>query len=158
MTGADFTQTMLAVAARRHGMRRLHAWVTADAHRLPFRDGSFDVVTNAFVLRNLVDLPGALREMRRVLRPGGLAVCLDMTAPPGGLFSRAYRLYFSRVMPPIAGALAGDRAAYRYLPASLEGFPDADAVAAMLRSAGFEDVEYRRMAGGAVALHAGRAA
>lgn len=156
--GADLTPAMLAAAARRLGVNAPYAWVAADAHRLPFRDGCFDVVTNAFLLRNLVDLGAALREMRRVLRRGGRVVCLDMTPPPrSGMFSRAYRVYFHRIMPPIAGLLAGDRAAYRYLPDSLGRFPDADALAGLLRDAGFSEVRYGRMAGGAVALHAGRA-
>ncbi len=151
--GADFTPAMLHAASRRDAGGGPFAWIAADAHHLPFADGSFDALTNAFVLRNLVDLPLAFREMARVLRPGGRAVCLDMTPPPPGIFSAAYRLYFNRIMPPIAGLLSGDRAAYRYLPNSLTGFPDADALSQMLRNAGFREVRYQRLGGGAVALH-----
>ncbi len=149
--GADFTPAMLHAASRRDAGP--FAWIAADAHHLPFADGSFDALTNAFVLRNLVDLPLAFREMARVLLAGGRAVCLDMTPPPPGIFSAAYRLYFNRIMPPIAGLLSGDRAAYRYLPNSLTGFPGADALSQMLRDAGFRDARYRRLGGGAVALH-----
>lgn len=153
VVGADFSPAMLAVASGRYAGGGHYAWLAADGHHLPFRDASFDALTNAFVLRNLVDLPGALREMARVLRPGGRLVCLDMTQPPPGVFAAAYRLYFNHIMPPIAGLLSGDRAAYRYLPNSLSGFPDADALASMLQEAGFHDVRYHRLGGGAVALH-----
>jgi demethylmenaquinone methyltransferase/2-methoxy-6-polyprenyl-1,4-benzoquinol methylase len=152
VVGADFSPAMLAVASGRYAGSPC-AWVAADGHRLPFPDASFDRLTNAFVLRNLVDLPAAFREMARVLRPGGRLVCLDMTQPPPGMFAAAYRLYFNRIMPPIAGLLSGDRAAYRYLPNSLSGFPDADQLSEMLREAGIHDVRYRRLGGGAVALH-----
>ena len=153
VAGADFSPVMLGLASARYAGAPSHAWLAADAHHLPFADASFDRVTNAFVLRNLVDLPIAFREMARVLRPGGRLVCLDMTQPPRGLFSAMYRLYFNHIMPPIAGLLSGNRAAYRYLPNSLSGFPDADRLSAMLGDAGFHDVHYRRLGGGAVALH-----
>jgi len=153
VTGADFSPAMLAVAAGRDAGRSSCAWLSADAVRLPFADASFDRVTNAFLLRNLVDLPAAFREMARVLRPGGRVVCLDMTPPPPGMFTALYRLYFNHIMPPIAGLLSGDRAAYRYLPNSLTGFPDADTLSKMLLDAGFRTARYRRLGGGAVALH-----
>jgi len=151
--GADLTPAMLDAAAHRDAGGERYAWLAADGHHLPFPSESFDALTNAFVLRNLVDLPAAFREMARVLRPGGRAVCLDMTQPPPGIFSTAFRFYFNHIMPPIAGLFSGDRAAYRYLPNSLTGFPDADALSGMLRDAGFRDVGYRRLGGGAVALH-----
>jgi demethylmenaquinone methyltransferase/2-methoxy-6-polyprenyl-1,4-benzoquinol methylase len=155
IVGADFSVDMLRAAAAPGRTSPALRWAAADALRLPFRDATFDRVTNAFLLRNLVDLPAGLREMARVLRPGGRLVCLDMTHPPPGPFAALYRIYFSRVIPPIAGLLSGDRVAYRYLPDSLEGFPDADALSHMLRDAGLHDVRYRRLGGGAVALHTG---
>ncbi len=159
VVGADLTPEMLQSAVRLRAMRRLaadpHAWVAADGHRLPFADASFDAVTNGFLLRNLTDRPAAFREMARVLRPGGRVVCLDMTPAPPGPFAWAFGLYFHRIMPPIAGMISGDRAAYRYLSQSLQGFPDADAVSGLLREAGFREARYRRLGGGAVALHVG---
>lgn len=152
VVGADFTPAMLTVASHRYGGGP-YAWLAADGHRLPLRDASFDALTNAFVLRNLVDLPATLAEMARVLRPGGRLACLDMTQPPPGPFAALYRLYFNMLLPPVAGWLSGDRAAYRYLPASLQGFPDAEALAGRIGAAGFRDVRYRRLGGGAVALH-----
>ncbi len=155
VVGADFTPEMLAVAARKAGAGGIE-WVQADALRLPFLDASFDAVTNGFVLRNLADLQAAFAEMARVLKPGGRLACLDMTQPPAGPFGAAYRVYFSRLLPPLAGAISGDRAAYRYLPQSLEGFPDARRMADLLRDAGLVDVNVRLLGGGVVALHAAR--
>ncbi|HYM14194.1 MAG TPA: bifunctional demethylmenaquinone methyltransferase/2-methoxy-6-polyprenyl-1,4-benzoquinol methylase UbiE [Dehalococcoidia bacterium] len=153
VVGADFSPAMLSVAASRYAAIPINAWVAADGHHLPFADATFDCLTNAFVLRNLVNLPAAFREMTRVLRPGGRLVCLDITQPPHGIFSAMYRLYFNHIMPPLAGLLSGDRAAYRYLPNSLTGFPDADRLSDMLRDAGAQNVRCRRLAAGAVALH-----
>lgn len=152
---ADLTPSMLRAARARYPSLA-RQWCAADATHLPFPDAAFDVVANAFLLRNLTDLALGLREMARVLRRGGRLVCLDMTAPPSGVTGTAFRFYFDRVLPPVAGLLSGDRAAYRYLPESLTGFPDADTLAGALRDAGLVDVAYRRMAAGGVALHTAR--
>lgn len=158
VVGADFTPQMLALArakaARRSGVHV--QWIQADVERLPFRDGAFDSVTNAFVLRNLADLRLGLSEMARVLKPGGQLACLDMTHPRPGPFAALYRLYFNRLLPPISGAISGDRGAYRYLPNSLRNYPDAPTLAQMLENAGLTDVRVERLGGGAVALHTGR--
>ncbi len=158
VVGADFSPEMLATA----GTKAVAAgdggisWALADALALPFRDDSFDCVTNAFLLRNLADLRAGLAEMARVLKPSGRLVCLDATQPPPGLFGSLYRLYFNHLLPPLAGAISGDRAAYRYLPNSLHGFPNATKLAAILADIGLSDVRYRLLAGGTVALHTGR--
>ncbi|HWQ28392.1 MAG TPA: ubiquinone/menaquinone biosynthesis methyltransferase [Dehalococcoidia bacterium] len=153
----DLTPAMLAAGrakALASGATRTR-WLAGDALRLPFRDATFDAVTNAFVLRNLADLGRGLEEMARVLRPGGRLVCLDMTRPRPGPFAALYRLYFHHLVPPVAGLISGDRAAYRYLPQSLDRHPDAMTLASMLERAGLRDVTVRTFAGGAVALHAG---
>ncbi len=159
VVGVDFSPPMLGAAAGKAAQRpaNLH-WVQGDALRLPFPDDTFDAVTNAFVLRNLPELPSGLREMARVLKPGGRLVCLDMTHPRPGPIGTLYRLYFHHLMPPIAGLLSGDSAAYRYLPQSLEGYPDADALASMLREIGLTEVTVRRLGPGTVALHVARKA
>lgn len=163
VVGADFSAEMLREArVKAVGAQAVErgvvavSWVLADGLRLPFRDGTFGAVTNAFVLRNLEDLRAGLCEMVRVLRPGGRLVCLDMTPPPGGPFGAVYRFYFNRLMPPVAGFLSGDVAAYRYLPNSLTGFPSAAVLAGMLADVGLCDVHIRRLAGATVALHTGR--
>lgn len=150
--GADFSPHMLAAAARRHDASSIE-WLQADVLGLPFPDGVFDCLTNAFVLRNLADLRAGLAEMARVVRPGGRLVCLDLTQPPAGATGRAYRLYFERIVPALAGLISGDREAYRYLPASLVGFPDARALSRLLRETGLGDVHVKKLAAGAVALH-----
>ena len=155
VVGADFAAQMLRRARRKHGLETAD-WLQADALQLPFAEASFDVVASAFVLRNLVDLPGGFAEMLRVLRPGGRLVALDITHPPDDLRGRILRLGFERVVTPAAGLLSGDRNAYRYLPNSLSGYPTAEKLAEMLRTAGATEVSYRRLAGGAVALHAAR--
>ena len=151
--GVDLSPEMLAAAQRKVSTPEDHGWALADGRQLPFSSETFDCLTNAFLLRNLVDLAAGLAEMARVLKPGGRLVCLDMTQPPPGLFGALYRLYFGRLMPPIAGALSGDRAAYRYLPNSLQGFPDAAALCALLEDAGLRQVSVRTLAGETVALH-----
>ena len=155
--GVDFSGPMLLQAQRKYGSNAAAAdWAQADALRLPFPDHSFDAVASAFVLRNLVDLPAACAEMLRVLRPGGRLVALDLTHPPDNLYGRTLRLGFEQGVTRLAGLASGDRNAYRYLPNSLEGYPPADDLSAMLRNAGASETSYRRLAAGAVALHRAR--
>ncbi len=155
VVGLDFTPEMLAVARGKRPSDGV-SWLLGDALRLPHPDRTFDAVTNAFLLRNLADLRVGLAEMARVLKPGGRLVCLDMTHPKPGLFAALYRLYFGRLLPLVAGLISGDRAAYRYLPQSLEGYPDAATLAAMLADAGLHGVNVTRLGGGSVALHVAR--
>ena len=158
VVGADFSPEMLAVARTKaaSGASANVTWTLADALRLPFPEETFDCVTNAFLLRNLANLREGLSEMARVLKPGGRLVCLDMTQPPPGPFGALYRLYFNRVMPPLAGMLSGDRHAYSYLPNSLHGFPDAPTLSGLITDAGLVQVQAQRLAGGTVALHTAR--
>lgn len=156
VVGVDFASRMLSAAVRKAGNAAGLTWAQADALSLPFPDATFDCVTNAFLLRNLVDLPAGLREMARVLRPGGHLICLDMTHPRPGVFGSLYRFYFNRLLPRWNAAISGDRAAYRYLPNSLAGFPDADGLCRLLEQAGLERVMVTRLARGSVALHSAR--
>jgi len=158
VVGLDFSPQMLAKARRKAQIRGLGglAWVLGDALHLPFPDATFDCVVSAFVLRNLVDLPAGLAEMARVLRPGGRLASLDMTQPPDRPFGRLYRLYLNRLVPPLAGLISGDMSAYRYLPNSLRGFPDAHSLAALLERLGLAEVRVRLLGGGVVALHLAR--
>ena len=151
VVGADFALNMLRAA--RPKLPTTVPLVLGDAQRLPFQDGCFDAVTNAFLLRNLSDLDLGLREMRRVLRPGGTLVCLEITRPTPGLFAALFNVYFYRLVPALGGLIAGQRTAYRYLPHSLTTFPRADELARRLRRAGFSRVRYELLALGTVAAH-----
>jgi demethylmenaquinone methyltransferase/2-methoxy-6-polyprenyl-1,4-benzoquinol methylase len=126
-----------------------------DALELPIEDGRVDAATIAFGLRNLPDFESGFREMRRIVRPGGIVVCLELTMPRPRLWGRIFHATFRRVAP-LAGSVYGKQDAYQYLPESLTGFPDADLLAATMRGAGLADVAYRRLGLGMVALHHGR--
>ena len=158
VVAGDFSRPMLVAGRRKMlsdaptGLR----WAQVDALSLPFPDDTFDAVTSGFLLRNLVDLPQGLTEMLRVIKPGGVLVALDITHPPPGLAGAALRFGFRRVVSPIAGALSGDRPAYRYLPNSLIGFPTAPEMCALFERIGAEHVTARRLGAGSVALHVGR--
>lgn len=122
---------------------------------LPARDGEFDVATIAFGMRNLADFEAGFREMRRVVRPGGRVVCLELTDPRPRWWGRLFRAAFG-LLAPLVGRAFGRRSAYRYLPASLEGFPDAERLSATMLAAGLTEVRVRRMGLRSVALHVGR--
>ena len=128
----------------------------ASVERLPFADRDFDVVVAGFVIRNVGDIPRALGEMHRVLRPGGRAVILDLHTPRNPTIRRLYRA-FSLLSPRLAGALGSDPEAYRYLPRSIEAFHDPEALAALLRNAGFARVRFERLTFGIAAIHVGEA-
>ncbi|MFI5261787.1 MAG: ubiquinone/menaquinone biosynthesis methyltransferase [Candidatus Limnocylindrales bacterium] len=152
----DLSPVMVSRAAAAHRDHVQLHFALADALALPFPPGMFDAATIAFGLRNLADFRAGLAEMARVVRPGGRVVCLELSWPPSRVVAGAYRATFRRSAPLLAALVGGPVEAYRYLPASLEGFPDADAVGATMRSAGLADVRFRRLALGAVALHVGR--
>jgi demethylmenaquinone methyltransferase/2-methoxy-6-polyprenyl-1,4-benzoquinol methylase len=154
--GADFVFPMLVRAREKSAAAgRRVAWFAADALRLPLADASCDLVTAAFGFRNLANYRGGLEECRRVLRPGGELALLEFSEPQG-VIAPLYRFYFTRVLPRVGGWLSGSGAAYRYLPASVEKFPTAEALEAMMRDIGFRDVSFERWAAGAVALHRGK--
>lgn len=149
VVAADLSKGMLDVARRRGPVRA----VLASAEALPFRAGSLDRVISGFTVRNVGDLRTALREFRRVLRPGGRAVILELSHPRGPVFPALYRLYFEAIAPRIAVLFGGDPAAYRYLPRSLRAFPGAEALAELLRDAGFARVSVERLTLGIAAIH-----
>jgi demethylmenaquinone methyltransferase / 2-methoxy-6-polyprenyl-1,4-benzoquinol methylase len=150
MTGLDFSERMLERAQQKAPELE---WIRGDVLALPFADGSFDAVTIGFGIRNVADLEAGLRELARVLRPGGRLAVLEITRPTG-LLRPFFRLWFD-VLVPLAGKVLPGGAAYTYLPASVRRFPGPDDLAAALARAGFEHVSYRLLAGGIVALHVG---
>ena len=153
VVGLDFSEPMLERARRKS---EAVEWVRGDLLELPFSDGSFDAVTVGFGVRNVEDLDAGLRELRRVLRPGGRLGILEITRPRG-LLRPFFRLWFD-VLVPLAGKLLPGGQAYAYLPASVRRFPGPADLAAAVGRAGFRGVEYRLFAGGIVALHTAEAA
>ena len=153
--GVDFAAPMLARArrkARARGARGV-AFAAADATRLPLAGGSIDVWCAAFAVRNIPDLGAALAEARRVLRPGGRLGVLEITRVERGWLRPLARFHFRRVVPALGRAIARHPAAYRYLPESVDRFPDAAGLSARLEDAGFAPAPVRRFGLGAVALH-----
>ena len=148
VTGLDFSERMLDRARLKSSAVE---WIAADVLHMPFQDGTFDVVTVGFGVRNFEDLELGLRELRRVLRSGGRLGCLEITRPHG-LVAPFFRLWFDCLVPLLGRILPGG-CAYTYLPASVRRFPGPEELCALLESSGFTDVRWRRLAGGIVALH-----
>lgn len=152
VVGADFTRAMLENAAGSSAGRperpRLD-FARATVLKLPFADGAFDVVTNAFVARNLSDLSAAFREVQRVLRPGGVFLTLEITEPASLTVHRLFHAYFDRVVPWL-GAAMGSAGPYRYLPLSLRSLPDRAAFLKLLSVSGFPRIAARPQSAGIV--------
>jgi demethylmenaquinone methyltransferase/2-methoxy-6-polyprenyl-1,4-benzoquinol methylase len=152
--GADFSHAMLQRASAKSGAKSLR-WVEADALRLPFPDGHFDLVTSAFGFRNLANYDAGLREIARVLRPGGECGILDF-AEPKGVVGSFYRLYFKHVLPAIGTLVSGVKGPYAYLPASVERFPGPDEMLQRMERAGFHEVSWTPYSFGIAGLFHGR--
>lgn len=165
VVASDFSEAMLELArakaaARRpaeeggsEGQARLR-FETANALSLPYADGEFDAATVGFGARNFSDLDRGLRELARVVRPGGRVVVLEMTTPQRPPLSTFFRLWFDRAVPML-GRLAGDPEAYDYLPSSVRRFPGPVELAAVMSRSGMRDIRYILTAGGIIALHVG---
>ncbi|HKW91790.1 MAG TPA: ubiquinone/menaquinone biosynthesis methyltransferase [Methylomirabilota bacterium] len=155
---ADFSLGMLAVAREKLGgveqARRVRL-MAADALALPFETRTFACVTSAFLLRNLADLEQGLREMRRVSRPGGRVVALEITQMTAPGFSALFRLYFHHVVPWVGHLVGGDREAYTYLPQSVDRFVTPAQLSALMEKVGLRGVSYRRLGLGTVSVHTG---
>jgi demethylmenaquinone methyltransferase/2-methoxy-6-polyprenyl-1,4-benzoquinol methylase len=160
VVGLDFSAPMLQEAERKAleqpGGASLVSWVQGDAMALPFAADTFDAVTVGFGLRNMPDYLGALREVVRVLRPGGTFVCLETSPLPSPVLRAAFETAMRTGLPLLGGVLSGDREAYAYLPQSSAVFPDAEALGRLMQVAGLRNVRYLRRGLGAVAIHVGR--
>jgi demethylmenaquinone methyltransferase/2-methoxy-6-polyprenyl-1,4-benzoquinol methylase len=151
--GADFSHAMLQRAIAK-GRGTTLRWVEADALRMPFPDAHFDLVTAAFGFRNLADYDAGLREIARVLRPGGQCGILDF-GEPRGLVGKIYRVYFKRVLPAVGTMISGVRGPYAYLPASVERFPAPDEMLERMRQAGFQQASWTPYTFGVAGLYRG---
>ena len=152
---ADFTLEMMRVGKSRPNFPSLD-WSAADALHLPFLTETFDAVISGFLLRNVVDVPQALSEQYRVLKPGGRLVVLDTTQPTRNLLSPLIYFHLHVIIPFLGRIIAGASEAYTYLPESTEAFLQAEQLAAFFSQAGFKEVGYRRLMFGTVAIHWGR--
>jgi len=157
IVGTDFCRPMLEIANRKSQIaNRNIPFLEADAMTLPFVDETFDAVTIAFGLRNLPNYENGLRELNRVLKPGGKLAVLECSHPPLPVFRQAYGFYFNQILPRIGGLVRGCGAAYRYLPSSVSTFPEQQALVALMGQTGFASVKYRNLTGGIAALHSGK--
>ena len=154
IVGADFSHAMLQRAGWKSAGTSLR-WVEADALNLPFSDGQFDLVTSAFGFRNLADYDAGLREIMRILRPGGECGILDF-GEPRGLIGTIYSFYFKRVLPRVGTMISGVRGPYAYLPASVERFPEPAEMLERKRAAGFKEVSWTPYTLGIAGVYWGR--
>ena len=155
VTGLDFSENMLEVGKKKTAhMDNIHL-VHGDAMNLPFDDASFDYVTIGFGLRNVPDYLGALKEMERVLKPGGMIVCLETSQPTLPVFKQVYRLYFKFVMPIFGKLFAKSKEEYEWLQQSTFDFPGKEKLKRLFEQAGFSNIKVRSFTGGVAAMHLG---
>ena len=158
VTGLDFNADMLAVAKRAEQEDNLPSpvvWLEGDALSLPFPDESFDGVTIGFGLRNLPDYDEGIREMRRVLKPGGRWICLELSHPVWPIFKQGHAFFVRYLVPGIGNIGLGEQSHYKWLPESLRQFPGAEELAEKMCQCGLVKVRYERLSGGIAAIHIG---
>jgi demethylmenaquinone methyltransferase/2-methoxy-6-polyprenyl-1,4-benzoquinol methylase len=159
VVGADFCHEMLLLAGQKTAARRAPtriSYLEADAQRLPFPDNHFQITTVAFGLRNISDTDRGLAEMLRVTQPGGQVAILEFSKPPGPVFGPLFQFYSRWILPLIGQAISRSKEnAYRYLPASVQEFPDGEALAERLRRHGLRDVRWHPLTFGIATLYVG---
>ncbi len=161
VTGLDFSVNMLELAKQRLAHNNSHAstqkieFIEGDAEKLPFPDNSFDGAVISFGLRNLTNLEKGISEMRRVIKPGGKVVNLDLGRPTNWLFTPIYYFYFRHIVPIMGQLLQNDANSYTYLPQSLETYPSPAAISKLFESLDLTNIQYTPLALGSVALHVG---
>ncbi len=153
--GGDFTIEMMQVG-RRAPARQAILWTTADTLALPFPSNSFDAVTSGFLMRNVIDVPGAFREQMRVTRPGGYIVVLESSPPKENLLKPFIRIHLNYVIPTLGRLVSGNADAYRYLPDSTQAFKGPEELAEIMRQTGLVEVHYKLFMFGTIAIHVGR--
>ena len=158
VTGVDLSEGMLAVMREKVDKAELNGMISieeGDGENLRFPDNTFDRVTIAFGIRNFEDRPKGLREMLRVLKPGGRLVILELSRPENKIIRWFYDLYFLHILPKIGGKVSGDKAAYAYLPASVATFPGKKEFTATMREAGFRTVTHKAFTLGICRMYTG---
>ena len=153
--GGDFSLEMM-LWGRTNPDRQLIHWIAADALNLPFPDESFNAVTSGFLMRNVIDVPGALQEQQRVVKRGGRVVILESSPPKENLLRPLIRFHLNHVIPTIGKIVTGQEDAYHYLPDSTQQFQDPDSLADLMAGAGLVDISYKLYMFGTIAIHDGR--
>ena len=153
--GGEFTVEMMQ-AGKQLPERQPIQWVGSDTLALPFPDNTFDAVTSGFLMRNVIDVPGAFREQMRVTKPGGHVVVLESSPPKKNLLRPFILIHLNHVIPLLGKLITGESDAYRYLPDSTQQFKSPDVLADIMRETGFQDVQYKLFMFGTVAIHTGR--
>lgn len=158
VVGLDFCPEMIKLGKLKVGSRKMAGqidFVLGDALTLPFENNSFDCALNGFVLRNVSDVDLFLSELRRVVKPGGRVVCLELAKPQSGLIGTLYRFYLRRIVPVLGRCLSGDKNAYKYLPDSVDNFVNIAEVQHKMKRIGFHQVGCRSLNWGTIAVHVG---
>lgn len=153
--GGDFTIEMMQ-AGKQQPARQAIQWVGADTLALPFPDDYFDAVTSGFLMRNVIDVPGAFAEQMRVTKPGGRVVVLESSPPKRNLLRPFILIHLNHVIPLLGRLISGDADAYRYLPDSTKQFQDPESVVAIMRQTGFTNINYRLFMFGTITVHVGQ--
>jgi demethylmenaquinone methyltransferase/2-methoxy-6-polyprenyl-1,4-benzoquinol methylase len=152
--GGDFTIEMMQAGMHLPGRESIR-WVGSDTLALPFPDDTFDAVTSGFLMRNVIDVPGAFREQWRVTKPGGRVVVLESSPPKDNLLKPFIKFHLNTIIPTLGRIVTGDGDAYRYLPDSTQAFQGPDELAETMRAAGFVNVSYRLFMFGTIGIHVG---
>lgn len=153
--GGDFTIEMM-LAGKQYPERQTIRWTAADTLALPFADNTFDAVTSGFLMRNVMDVPGAFREQMRVTRPGGRVVVLESSPPKNNWLRPFIRIHLNYIIPTLGRLIAGNSEAYRYLPDSTQQFKDPDTLATIMKNTGFINITYKLFMFGTIAIHVGQ--
>mgnify|MGYP002713011655 CR=1 FL=1 len=153
--GGDFTIEMMQ-AGKRLPERSMIQWVTADTLNLPFPDNTFDGVTSGFLMRNVIDVPGAFAEQMRVTKPGGRVVVLESSPPKDNLLKPFIKIHLNHVIPTLGKLITGESEAYNYLPDSTQQFKDPETLVKIMKETGFADINYKMFMFGTIAIHSGQ--
>ena len=153
--GGDFTIEMMQ-AGKQDPKRQAIRWTAADTLALPFADNCFDAVTSGFLMRNVIDVPGAFREQMRVTRPGGRVVVLESSPPKKNVLRPFIRFHLNVIIPTLGRLIAGESDAYRYLPDSTQQFQNPESLAAIMGQVGLLEVRYQMFMFGTIAIHSGQ--
>ena len=153
--GGDFTIEMMQ-AGKQYPARQPIQWVGSDTLALPFPDDYFDAVTSGFLMRNVIDVPGAFAEQLRVTKPGGHVVVLESSPPKKNLLRPFIRFHLNTIIPLLGRLISGESDAYRYLPDSTQQFKDPDSVVEIMQQTGYSSIHYKLFMFGTIAIHVGQ--